>query len=53
MLKRDEKKYGVDDFVLLEDYSNEDAFIENLRIRHQSDIVYVNKPLYIKSKFMS
>lgn len=44
MLKRDEKtKCGVDDFVLLEDYASENAFIENLRIRHESDIVYVSE----------
>jgi myosin-1 len=32
---------GVDDFVLLEAYDDEDAFIENLRIRHESNIIYV------------
>jgi len=32
---------GVDDFVLLENYTSEDAFIENLRIRYASEIIYV------------
>ena len=33
---------GLNDFVLLEDFTNQDAFIENLRIRYDSDIIYVN-----------
>lgn len=37
------KRVGLDDFVLLEQYDNEEAFIENLRLRHQSDIIYVRK----------
>ena len=32
---------GLDDFVLLDDFMNEDAFMENLKIRYQSDIIYV------------
>ena len=31
---------GVDDFVLLENYNEEEAFIDNLRIRYKSDIIY-------------
>ena len=34
---------GLDDFVLLKDFTNQDAFIENLRSRYQSDIIYVIK----------
>jgi hypothetical protein len=34
---------GLDDFVLLEDFTNQDAFIENLRSRYHSDIIYVIK----------
>lgn len=33
---------GLDDFVLLDDFTNEDAFIDNLKIRHEANIVYVN-----------
>ena len=32
---------GVQDFVLLEDYKNPDAFIDNLRKRFQEDLIYV------------
>ncbi|EGD72824.1 MYO1C protein [Salpingoeca rosetta] len=31
---------GVQDFVLLEDFQSEDAFIENLRVRFQKDLIY-------------
>ncbi|XP_053376054.1 unconventional myosin-Ic-like isoform X2 [Mercenaria mercenaria] len=31
---------GVQDFVLLEDYTNPNAFIENLRKRFQEDLIY-------------
>jgi hypothetical protein len=37
---------GVDDFVLLENFTDEDAFIENLRLRYASDIIYVIIKLY-------
>ncbi|XP_041348881.1 unconventional myosin-Ic-like [Gigantopelta aegis] len=32
--------FGVQDFVLLEDYTNHDAFIENLRKRFQENLIY-------------
>lgn len=35
---------GVQDFVLLEDYKSEDAFLENLRKRFKSDLIYVSFP---------
>ncbi|XP_065315561.1 unconventional myosin-Ic-like [Gordionus sp. m RMFG-2023] len=31
---------GVPDMVLLEDYTSEDAFIDNLKIRYSQDIIY-------------
>lgn len=31
---------GVQDFVLLEDFTNPDAFVENLRKRFQEDLIY-------------
>ncbi len=33
---------GVQDFVLLEDYKSEDAFLENLRKRFKADLIYVS-----------
>ena len=33
---------GVQDFVLLEDFKSEDAFLENLRKRFKSDLIYVS-----------
>ena len=34
-------KIGVEDFVLLEDYRSEDAFMENLRKRFKEKLIYV------------
>lgn len=34
---------GVQDFVLLEDFGNIDAFIENLRKRFRENLIYVSK----------
>ncbi|RNA25121.1 unconventional myosin-Ic-like isoform X1 [Brachionus plicatilis] len=31
---------GVDDFVLLDDFTNENVFVDNLRIRYESDLIY-------------
>lgn len=36
-------KAGVQDFVLLEDYTSEDAFIDNLKKRYDSDLIYVSQ----------
>lgn len=36
-------KIGVEDFVLLEDYKSEDAFIENLRKRFKEKLIYVRE----------
>ena len=38
--KRD--KIGVQDFVLLEDYTSEAAFVENLRKRYYENLIYVS-----------
>lgn len=35
-------RIGVQDFVLLEDYKSEDAFLENLRKRYNSGLIYVS-----------
>ncbi|XP_055328094.1 unconventional myosin IC-like [Paramacrobiotus metropolitanus] len=40
---------GVEDFVLLENYRSEDAFVENLRKRFQEDLIYT----YIGSVLVS
>lgn len=37
----EDTKIGLDDFVLLEDFTNEDEFINNLRIRFEANIIYV------------
>lgn len=38
--KRD--KIGVQDFVLLEDYRSETAFVENLKKRYHENLIYVS-----------
>lgn len=35
-------RVGVQDFVLLEDYRSEEAFIDNLRKRFKENIIYVS-----------
>ena len=35
-------RIGVQDFVLLEDYKNVDAFLENLRKRFNANLIYVS-----------
>ena len=37
-------RVGVQDFVLLEDFQSEDAFIDNLRKRFKEDLIYVRCP---------
>lgn len=37
------EKAGVPDAVLLEDYTNENVFIENLEKRFNENIIYVRK----------
>ena len=55
----DRDRAGVQDFVLLEDYQSEDAFINNLRKRFQENIIYVSCILFyfffnfIKLNFIS
>ena len=36
-------RIGVQDFVLLEDFRSEDAFLENLRKRYNSGLIYVSR----------
>ena len=38
-------RVGVQDFVLLEDFESEEAFIENLRKRFRENLIYVSKQL--------
>ena len=33
---------GVEDFVLLEDYQSQEAFVDNLRKRFKADLIYVS-----------
>lgn len=33
---------GLQDFVLLEDYHSESAFVENLKKRFQANLIYVS-----------
>lgn len=35
-------KVGVQDFVLLENYEDQDAFIENLKKRFKENLIYVS-----------
>lgn len=42
MEKKIRDQVGVQDFVLLEDYTNEDAFLANLRKRAEADTIYVS-----------
>ena len=35
-------RIGVQDFVLLEDFRSEDSFLENLRKRYNSGLIYVS-----------
>lgn len=34
-------KVGLQDFLLLENYRDEESFIENLRKRYYEDLIYV------------
>lgn len=43
-------RVGVQDFVLLEDYQSDEAFIDNLRKRFQENIIYVSNNLLCKLK---
>lgn len=35
-------RIGVQDFVLLEDFQSEEAFLENLKKRYNSGLIYVS-----------
>lgn len=38
----DRDRVGVQDCVLLEDYTSIEAFVDNLRKRHKEDLIYVS-----------
>lgn len=40
LLHRDQ--IGVEDFVLLEDFKSEEAFVDNLQKRFKADLIYVS-----------
>lgn len=41
-------RVGVQDAVMLEDYTNERAFVDNLKKRFHENLVYVSKPSLAK-----
>ena len=41
---------GVDDFVLLENHTDPEAFLDNLRVRYNANIIYV-RYIYIYTIF--
>ena len=45
------KTVGVEDFVLLDDYRSEDAFLENLKKRFQEDLIYVRNFIFFLLEF--
>jgi myosin-1 len=36
-------RVGVQDFVLLENFQSEEAFVDNLRKRFKEDLIYVSR----------
>lgn len=44
------EKAGVPDAVLLEDYTNEDVFLENLEKRFKENIIYVRSNIRVRSE---
>lgn len=38
---------GLQDFILLEDYQSDTAFIDNLKKRFQADLIYVRIGTYL------
>lgn len=45
----DRGRAGISDAVLLEDFTNEDVFIENLEKRFDNDYIYVRINLRVMS----
>lgn len=49
-------KVGVQDFVLLENYTNETAFVQNLRKRFQENLIYVcysfKSVIYLRLRYL-
>lgn len=44
-------RVGVQDFVLIEDFQNEQAFIDNLRKRFRENLIYVSKINFISISY--
>lgn len=44
-------RVGVQDFVLLEDFENEVAFIDNLRKRFNENLIYVSKRYFLSNNY--
>lgn len=36
--------YGVADSVMIEDYENQQKFMDNLRVRFENELIYVRSP---------
>ncbi len=45
-------RVGVQDFVLLEDFTNIDAFLDNLKKRFSENLIYVSHCAYYKRSFI-
>lgn len=45
----DRDRVGVQDAVLLEDYNNEDVFVDNLKKRFKENIIYVSIKCHLKT----
>ena len=43
---------GVEDFVLLEDYQSQDAFVDNLRKRFKADLIYVSEDVTMETEVL-
>lgn len=46
-MEKTARDQGVPDFVLLEDYNSEDAFLENLRKRAEANLIYVSQSIIL------
>lgn len=45
---QDRDRVGVQDAVLLEDYTSEEAFVDNLQKRFNENIIYVSSHYYLQ-----
>ena len=39
--------FGVADSVMIEDFENQQKFMDNLRLRFENDLIYVSGPAFI------